>query len=170
MGPDRSVVIRHRIVTRLAGSDCPNSPAGEGRFMCQCRSNTTRMLCGCDSGKKAMTRVRRSYPAGLLPAIERKRVGGKLITPETLFESLEEGFGLLRQITRPCIIAEELSQSGRRHLRSVNVALHFAQRDRSLGRSAVRVENCVVRVLPRSEEHTSELQSPMYLVCRLLLE
>src|ERR1017187_10786887 len=31
----------------------------------------------------------------------------------------------------------------------------------------------VVRPLaiwPRSEEHTSELQSPMYLVCRLLLE
>src|SRR5437763_13384890 len=26
------------------------------------------------------------------------------------------------------------------------------------------------RELPRSEEHTSELQSPMYLVCRLLLE
>src|SRR5437762_6068528 len=25
-------------------------------------------------------------------------------------------------------------------------------------------------ILPRSEEHTSELQSPMYLVCRLLLE
>src|SRR5437879_10318540 len=26
------------------------------------------------------------------------------------------------------------------------------------------------RLSPRSEEHTSELQSPMYLVCRLLLE
>src|SRR5437762_9111290 len=26
------------------------------------------------------------------------------------------------------------------------------------------------RALSRSEEHTSELQSPMYLVCRLLLE
>src|SRR5437762_11413083 len=26
------------------------------------------------------------------------------------------------------------------------------------------------RASPRSEEHTSELQSPMYLVCRLLLE
>src|SRR5437763_17207743 len=25
-------------------------------------------------------------------------------------------------------------------------------------------------IYPRSEEHTSELQSPMYLVCRLLLE
>src|SRR5437879_9289342 len=29
------------------------------------------------------------------------------------------------------------------------------------------VRNCQT---PRSEEHTSELQSPMYLVCRLLLE
>src|SRR3712207_8781679 len=28
----------------------------------------------------------------------------------------------------------------------------------------------VVRLLPRSEEHTSELQSRQYLVCRLLLE
>src|SRR5207249_6601810 len=147
MGPDRSVVIRHRIVTRLAGSDCPNSPTREARFMCQCRSNTTRMLCGCDSGKKAMTRVRRADPAGLLPAIERKRGGGKLITPETLFESLAEGFGLLRQITRPCIIAEEFSQCGRRQLCSVNVALHFAQSDWSLGRSAVRLENCIVSVL-----------------------
>src|SRR5437762_10398633 len=27
-----------------------------------------------------------------------------------------------------------------------------------------------VKIRPRSEEHTSELQSPMYLVCRLLLE
>src|ERR1017187_1794616 len=27
-----------------------------------------------------------------------------------------------------------------------------------------------LEVIPRSEEHTSELQSPMYLVCRLLLE
>ena len=29
---------------------------------------------------------------------------------------------------------------------------------------------CVVIMYIRSEEHTSELQSPMYLVCRLLLE
>src|SRR5437763_5027455 len=30
--------------------------------------------------------------------------------------------------------------------------------------------NFAVKHLMRSEEHTSELQSPMYLVCRLLLE
>src|ERR1017187_5461104 len=32
------------------------------------------------------------------------------------------------------------------------------------------VEHVNVPTLDRSEEHTSELQSPMYLVCRLLLE
>src|SRR5436189_1605540 len=30
--------------------------------------------------------------------------------------------------------------------------------------------HAIDRVCSRSEEHTSELQSPMYLVCRLLLE
>src|SRR5437763_10160692 len=43
------------------------------------------------------------------------------------------------------------------------------------GRQAVRRVHAVVDPAwggggPRSEEHTSELQSPMYLVCRLLLE
>src|ERR1017187_6920767 len=33
-----------------------------------------------------------------------------------------------------------------------------------------RVESVHRNVCVRSEEHTSELQSPMYLVCRLLLE
>src|SRR2546426_1824399 len=37
---------------------------------------------------------------------------------------------------------------------------------RHLGGSALSVEDA----LPRSEEHTSELQSPCNLVCRLLLE
>src|SRR5256885_11899014 len=31
-------------------------------------------------------------------------------------------------------------------------------------------QNCRLGVAPRSEEHTSELQSPCNLVCRLLLE
>src|SRR5437762_8960699 len=33
-----------------------------------------------------------------------------------------------------------------------------------------RLRGTATRRLVRSEEHTSELQSPMYLVCRLLLE
>src|SRR5437762_7717535 len=40
------------------------------------------------------------------------------------------------------------------------------------GRSAVGERAAIVELerVGRSEEHTSELQSPMYLVCRLLLE
>src|SRR5690348_18020040 len=34
----------------------------------------------------------------------------------------------------------------------------------------LRVEGAVLLQLGRSEEHTSELQSPVHLVCRLLLE
>src|SRR5437762_5966730 len=37
-------------------------------------------------------------------------------------------------------------------------------------RPAARAHDVAARFGNRSEEHTSELQSPMYLVCRLLLE
>src|SRR2546426_7519203 len=40
----------------------------------------------------------------------------------------------------------------------------------SKGTRKVRVDNVPVESLDRSEEHTSELQSPCNLVCRLLLE
>src|SRR5215210_151116 len=43
--------------------------------------------------------------------------------------------------------------------------------DRQVTVAAARRDDGVLRVhSSRSEEHTSELQSPMYLVCRLLLE
>src|SRR5437763_12464474 len=41
------------------------------------------------------------------------------------------------------------------------------QDDQNASKVAILSENLAKR---RSEEHTSELQSPMYLVCRLLLE
>src|SRR5437762_9566863 len=37
-------------------------------------------------------------------------------------------------------------------------------------RRSARLSSVCHQALRRSEEHTSELQSPMYLVCRLLLE
>src|SRR5437762_9942874 len=40
----------------------------------------------------------------------------------------------------------------------------------ALSRPTAEIEDDVADVHTRSEEHTSELQSPMYLVCRLLLE
>src|SRR5258708_31247071 len=41
---------------------------------------------------------------------------------------------------------------------------------RGVAPNAISITSVVVAVLARSEEHTSELQSPDHLVCRLLLE
>src|SRR2546426_5636354 len=46
---------------------------------------------------------------------------------------------------------------------------HVAQEDRGDGDAELRRRQLAVEIL-RSEEHTSELQSPCNLVCRLLLE
>src|SRR5690348_17575331 len=40
----------------------------------------------------------------------------------------------------------------------------------STGRPSPTATACAVAAMSRSEEHTSELQSPVHLVCRLLLE
>src|SRR2546425_1662844 len=44
------------------------------------------------------------------------------------------------------------------------------RRDPGRKRGALRIDPCGGRPASRSEEHTSELQSLAYLVCRLLLE
>src|SRR5438552_13217673 len=59
--------------------------------------------------------------------------------------------------------------------RSAAAAQLVAQRDRvdhvaAFGEAGHRAEQRAVPFLIRSEEHTSELQSPDHLVCRLLLE
>src|SRR5437763_4970090 len=48
-------------------------------------------------------------------------------------------------------------------------SLRGGRRRRRLGQRLPN-QHAPLRVPGRSEEHTSELQSPMYLVCRLLLE
>src|SRR3712207_6892491 len=57
-------------------------------------------------------------------------------------------------------LAQELSEIGI-ILLMFGVGLHFSPRELAEARGIA---------VPRSEEHTSELQSRQYLVCRLLLE
>src|SRR5437762_4684196 len=60
--------------------------------------------------------------------------------------------------------------------RRLRAAVEIVQPTATLAEAATRtVQKCAgwlsqTRSICRSEEHTSELQSPMYLVCRLLLE
>src|SRR5256885_6665139 len=70
---------------------------------------------------------------------------------------------LFRSRTFPAV---EHGQSGTQSLGIARVRLDCADLRASLGHTAREVSELVVR----SEEHTSELQSPCNLVCRLLLE
>src|SRR5437879_10504989 len=54
----------------------------------------------------------------------------------------------------------------RSHSGAIHLAIHFV---REVLVRQIR-EDLAAPAPQRSEEHTSELQSPMYLVCRLLLE
>src|SRR5690348_17482687 len=66
----------------------------------------------------------------------------------------------------------------REHRQAIGERLHDAHRRRVLaprrreqhGGAATLARERIRGQLPRSEEHTSELQSPVHLVCRLLLE
>src|SRR5258706_10780363 len=73
---------------------------------------------------------------------------------------------LFRSVHRPALVAHEGL-----HLRLFEPALRRRRRLRVLLRQpVVDLAGAGERLVPRSEEHTSELQSLTNLVCRLLLE
>src|SRR5437762_4687640 len=68
--------------------------------------------------------------------------------------------------------ARRLGRFERLHLRLQRLNAEIGDTCRLRGIAACRFEQLALLLFEqqRSEEHTSELQSPMYLVCRLLLE
>src|SRR6266540_565171 len=92
--PDRSIVIGHGIVARLAASDCAKPPTGERCLVCKRCHHTARMFLSRDTSKKTVSRVRSSHPASVLAPIQRKGVGGKFITPKSCLEPATQRFGL----------------------------------------------------------------------------
>src|SRR5437762_8870182 len=72
--------------------------------------------------------------------------------------------------SREIIIVDDFSQDGTRAVLEEKVSQMV---DRIIYHQVNRGKGAALRsgfAAARSEEHTSELQSPMYLVCRLLLE
>src|SRR3712207_7598942 len=81
----------------------------------------------------------------------------------TLFRSLD---GLVRQD-----LQNGVRQSGLADARTAGDHQHLGcQRLAQCALLTVRERHAELDLYPRSEEHTSELQSRQYLVCRLLLE
>src|SRR5437763_2815228 len=76
---------------------------------------------------------------------------------------------LFRSLHARLLLFDERSRnvgSARQFTEITNVVQNFAKCSRRERQDGGRT----VERINRSEEHTSELQSPMYLVCRLLLE
>src|SRR5437762_10675074 len=87
----------------------------------------------------------------------------------TLFRSKGEGVG------RPYELGEAIGKASRELVaQSHNVAqkrlIEGHRLDERAANNFLMFLNEQAAATGRSEEHTSELQSPMYLVCRLLLE
>src|SRR5256885_9210444 len=83
----------------------------------------------------------------------------------TLFRSGSDGRGgLLQQVG-----SRAAGKAGERDEKMEAPGARVSTVERELARSLQRVAEGVRRLF-RSEEHTSELQSPCNLVCRLLLE
>src|SRR3989454_1977638 len=77
----------------------------------------------------------------------------------TLFRSKAIAIGFAKAGARICCAA-----------RSKGEILNTVSQARDLGAEAIAQATDVTNLNSRSEEHTSELQSPCNLVCRLLLE
>src|SRR5436190_3626251 len=95
-----------------------------------------------------MAGIRGPHPTRPLRAVEGERVRGQVLAPEFAFKLFPQCPRLLLQDRRTIGVIKCRSDSRGPTLGGVNVALHFAQRDGSLGELSVSVKDGVVRVLP----------------------
>src|SRR5688500_19822636 len=104
----------------------------------------------------------RQYLLGQLNDADEQKIEERLMVEDDLFQELEISKGELVEEYR----AGELRETERREFEQRFLATPEG-RDAHIFHAAL---GCLNPTLPRSEEHTSELQSPCNLVCRLLLE
>ena len=106
------------------------------------------MLRRGNSAKQHLPGVRCPHAARALLAVERDRIGADVFAPERRLELFGKlaGLGIKRVAARG--YAEPARRARRQALGRIDIALHFAQRDRSLRQRAVGVEDRVVGILP----------------------
>src|SRR5919108_4872142 len=98
MRPDRTIVIGHWVVACLAAGHGANSPSGKGFFISERARHALGVVVRRNTREKTMTRIGRPHSARLLTAIQRKRICGKFLTPESLLEPMAQALGLLLQL------------------------------------------------------------------------
>src|SRR5205823_14815482 len=126
MGPDRSVMVRHRVITRFLCGHSANSPPGKRCFVSECRRYATRALVTRNSSEKAVTCGGGAHAASLFVSIKCYGKRCEVVTPESLIKMLTQFLGLANKPLRPRVIAETSGQSRCRKLSGIHVALHLA--------------------------------------------
>ncbi len=139
--PDRSVVVGHRVVARLAGGEGPDAPPGEHRVAHELLGHPPRAGWRHDPRPQAVAGVGGPHPADALRAVERDAVCAQLVDPEGLLELGPQLLRLRGEALGQRIVAERLGQRGRTPLRGEDVALDLAQRDRSFRKRPIGVKD-----------------------------
>src|SRR5215831_15501618 len=105
MGPDRTIVVRHRVVAGLAAGDSTNSPSVKGCFIGERARYALSVVLRRNTREKTMTGIRRAHSARPFAAVQRKRKCGKLLAPEDFLEPLAQTLGLVFQVLSNRLIA-----------------------------------------------------------------
>src|SRR5437762_10005280 len=113
---------------------------------------------------------------GVEQAFERALEGSSQEIQVYFYQTMEKGHGRV-EIRRHWMIDEEdvIAQLDPKGVWKGLRSIGMVQSERTIGQKVTKETRYYImsfekKVQTRSEEHTSELQSPMYLVCRLLLE
>src|SRR4029078_5274765 len=81
-------------------------------------------------------------------AIEGQGVGADILTPEGFIEAAAQKIGLPPEGGGAVVISKLCSNLRGGALGAIDIALHFAERDRRLGERAIGMEDRIVAVLP----------------------
>src|SRR5690625_6245687 len=89
--------------------------------------------------------------------------------PEFIDETINVPYISFEQAIKHCDVLMLLRIQHERHNESFDISAYHKQYGLTIQREKSMKQNAII-LHPRSEEHTSELQSRGHLVCRLLLE
>src|SRR6266700_174334 len=142
--PNRSVVIRKRVVTRLAGSQRSNSPTAKEVGFKQSGRRFACVFCAGNTGKQCVSSIGGTHLAWTLVSIKGERVSSKVFAPKGSLKFLAS-FGSLRfEPGAGCLVSKRAAQSGRGYFGGIYIALHLTQGYRRLSDSAIGMKYRVV--------------------------
>src|SRR5262249_42882268 len=125
-----------------------NAPPGKELRAHQAIGHLDRPIGPGDAGEQDLAGIGAADAAGLLLAVERERVGAKLLAPEACVEALGQLMSFGSEAMRALGPRQTFGAICQHLLGAIDVALHLRKRDRALRQAAVGVENRILGIFP----------------------